>query len=368
MSDRPDPRDRPYDPAGTRPKVDPDSLHSAPDEPAIEGEAVEEEEPGVARRHEWLAERREVLPEVREPIVVPDAPAAAEPEVPDETQHTPRFQFLLGALLAIGTVALAAAVAVSLRSDPAPIDPAAGWSSWRPFGSDPVGQIAEHVGREYRLQNGRQLVVVSEAGPLAFRDIPAQVVIESSTGDFQLLKGQGVLYRLCGGAGESCLIPGKPSRSRALLLRREALELALYTFRYVEGVDQVVVLLPGTVKDHGTSLLFRKESLIPQLLRPLNATLARRTPSVAGVLTSPDRSNVDRLARPLYEPGLTQNGVSGLLLVLKPWKGPSSSTPPPAPSASSSQAQTPSQAPSQSGSGSGGTSDPTRTPDGLIVP
>jgi hypothetical protein len=375
-SQRPDPRDRPYDPAGTRPKVDPDSLLPAPEEePAVEGEAVEEEPAGAgARRHEWLAERREVLPEVREPVVVPAAPAEPAAEVPDETQHTPRFQFLLGALLAIGTVALAAAVAVSLRSDPAPVDPAAGWSSWRPLGGDPVGQIADHVGREYRLQNGRQLVVISEAGPLAFRDIPAQVVIEDSAGDFNLLKGQGVLYRMCGGAGESCLIPGTPSKRRALLLRREALELALYTFRYVEGVDQVVVLLPGTVKDRGTSLLFRKEGLIPQLLRPLDTTLARRTPTIKGVLTSPDRPNVDRLARPLYEPGLTQNGVSGLLLVLKPWKGPSTSTPPSAPSASSqaqppAQAQAPSQAqaPTQSGSG-GGTSDPSRTEDGLIVP
>jgi hypothetical protein len=360
LSDRPDPRERPYDPAGTRPKVDPESLLPEPEEPTVEGEAVEEDADRPTTRHDWLADkpRPAVLPEVREPVAAMEPAAAA---VPNETKHTPRFQFLLGALLAIGTVALAAAVAVSLRSDPAPIDPAAGWSSWRPIGDDPVGQIGDHVSREYRLPGGRQLVVVSEAGPLAFRDIPAQVVIESDTGDLQLLKGQGVLYRLCGGAGISCTIPGKPTRRRGLLLRREALEMALYTFRYVADVDQVVVLLPGTATTRGSSLLFRKETLIPQLLRPLNATLTRRTPTVTGVLTSPDTPLVNRLAGPPYDPGLTQQGVSGLLLVLKPHKEESiTSTPPSSPT----QAQTP----SQGGSGSGSGNDLSRTADGLIVP
>ena len=47
------------------------------------------------------------------------------------------------------------------------------------------------------------------------------------------------------GLGKNGSIPGGSRRSeRRLLLRREALELALYTFRYAEDVDMVVTLLP----------------------------------------------------------------------------------------------------------------------------
>ena len=58
---------------------------------------------------------------------------------------------------------------------------------------------------------------------VALREAPAQ------GGDIKLVDGDGVLYRLCG-LGPNCAIAkGKPSAERHLLLRREALELALYT-------------------------------------------------------------------------------------------------------------------------------------------
>ena len=362
--DRKDPRRRPADPAGTRPKFDPESLRPEPEPPAIDAEAYEEAD--FRRDAERDAEREpDRLPEVREPAAVGAA------EVPRETKHTPRFQFLLGALLAVGAVAMAAAAALLLQPEPKEIDPAAGWSTWRPVTANPVDEIAKHVEKEYRLPHGRQLVLITEAGPLAFRDIPAQVVLEEPGGDLQLVKGAPILYRLCGGSGDQCSIPGKPSRTRMLLLRREALELALYTFRYVAGVDQVVVLLPGAPGQRGVSLLFRKQSLIPQLIRPLHATLSRRTPTVAGVRTSPDATLVQRLTQPIYSPGLTQNGVSGLLLVLKPIEAAATSA---GQAQGPAQTQTQTQTPAQSGSsGSGsaadaGTADPGRTDDGLIIP
>ena len=51
-------------------------------------------------------------------------------------------------------------------------------------------------------------------------------------------------YILCG-LGQNCSIKGgTASEERHALLRREALELALYTFKYVDGVDSVSVFLP----------------------------------------------------------------------------------------------------------------------------
>ena len=53
-----------------------------------------------------------------------------------------------------------------------------------------------------------------------------------------------VQYELCG-LGKNCSITeGKPTTRAAQLLRREALELALYSFRYFDGIDSTLVLLP----------------------------------------------------------------------------------------------------------------------------
>jgi hypothetical protein len=347
MSDRerPDPRERPPDPAGTQPKVDPESLLPEPVSGAYDGEAYEDEPL-------QLSSGTEPLPALREPA---RAPAEAAP-IPRETQHTPRFQFLLGALLAVGAVALAAALAVALRPDPIKIDPAAGWSPWRPAGSTPVTQIATHVGREYRLPSGRQLVLVT-GGPMAFLGLPAQVALQQPAnrgGDISLLSGGGVIYRLCG-LGSNCSISeGKASLERTFLLRREALELALYTFRYIDGVNQVVVFLPPGPKHRGQVVLLRKEQLVPQLLRPLNSTLARRTPSVTGVESSPDATAVEKLTHKLYTPQLAQsNADAALFLVLKPFD----------PNDKSANATQPS-----GSSGSGGGSGSTDPSSGLTLP
>jgi hypothetical protein len=331
--ERPDPRDRPADPAGTQPKVDAESLRPEPHDPLLLGRGSDA----------YLAPRREA--NVAEP-----AP------VPRETEHTPRFQFLLGALLAVGAVALAGALAVALRPAPVRVDPAAGWSSWRPLSSAPVGEIAKHIGRQYRLPSGRQLALV-KGGPMAFLGLPAQVVLQQPPkqgGDISLLSGQGVIYRLCG-LGSNCSISeGKPSTNRMFLLRREALELALYTFRYISNVNQVVVFLPPGPSKQEVTLLLRKDQLAPLLLRPVTTTLARRTPSVKGVETSPDASNVDRLTRVLYTPQLAQsNADASLFLVLKPFD----------PKAKSQQPAT------QGGGSSGGTSTGSQDPSkALSIP
>ena len=66
-----------------------------------------------------------------------------------------------------------------------------------------------------------------------------------SSSAVSLLSGNTIAYNLCGIGGKNCAIGiGTPSSARLLLLRREALELALYTFKYVHGVQNVVAILP----------------------------------------------------------------------------------------------------------------------------
>ena len=349
MSDheRPDPRDRPADPAGTQPKVDPESLLPQPRPPrpdAVDGDAVEEHEFEFRPTRAPAEEEQTLLPDVREP-----AGAMSMASEPPEPPHSPRFQFLLGVLLALGAVALAAALALTVGGKSSGGDGLA-WSPWKPS-KDPVTSISDHVGAEYRLPDGEQLVAVTGSG-LEIAGLPMTIALRHSAaqgGDISLLSGKGVLYRLCG-LGPKCAIDkGKPSTERHLLLRREALELALYTFRYVKDIKQVVVFMPPKLGDDpNQALLFRKGDVQPELARPLQATLARHTPSVAGVATSPDSPLVNRLTTAtLYTFSLTQgNQDANVFLVLEPFDA----------SSATSSGATSSGATGSGGSSSGGSS------------
>jgi hypothetical protein len=314
LPDRPDPRLRPADPAGTRPKVDPSSLVPARIEPEIATEPEPIVDAEVVEDGELLPERRAGGGEMMGTV----------PEVP----HAPRFQFILGALIAVGVVAIAAGTALIIGRSPTSFSGPA-WSPWHPpgSGSGAAQEIADHVGPEYRLPNGQQLVEVN-GGPLQVAGLPMTVVLRSdptANGSISVLNGNGVLYRLCG-LGSNCSIDqGKTSSKRGLLVRREALELALYSFRYLSGVNEVVVFLPppNATTQPGTALFFRPGDLLPELNRPLNTTLGPRAPSVTSIGSSPDSSIVQRLTTSTYYLfTLTQaNTDANVLLVLRPPSG-----------------------------------------------
>ena len=317
---RPDPRLRPPDPAGTQPKWDPDELlpKTTPVQatgrlwaPPAEGDPEAHEDTEAGDRAHGAA-----------PVAATAAAASDGAGDGDEAPHSRysgRFQFLLGALLAVGAAAIVLLVAVlaggdsnshtiTLRTGPA-------WSSWKPAGTastDAPTEIAEHVGKEYRLPNGQQLVAVT-GGPMQIAGLPVTIAIQqppAKGGDIDFVEGAGVLYRMCGLGGKDCGIAyGKPSPNRHMLLRREALELALYSFRYL-GVTQAVVLLPPgttqtksatgkivTKKADPQALLFRRDEpdVSSAVAHPLTATLVGKTPSVGTVTRSPDATAVRSL-------------------------------------------------------------------------
>ena len=141
-------------------------------------------------------------------------------------------------------------------SAPAPV-----WSAWEPNGSDTarVRQIADHVAKGYRNPEGDQLVValagpptVTAGGGDQTSPIPIRAIAvrpDTSTGqaeedDIEIIDASKSMQFVLCGLGDGCSIDGEPSQARHSLLRREALELALYTFKYVDGVDSVTVFLP----------------------------------------------------------------------------------------------------------------------------
>jgi hypothetical protein len=228
-----------------------------------------------------------------------------------ETPYRSRFGLLLGALIgvAIATVAVGAAVWVGTTGDNGAPD---GWSSWKPGADNGVGaakEIATHVGRKYRLADGNQIVGV-QAGPLEIFDVPLEVALRTAPqgGDIDFINGNGLMYTLNGLGPKGSVRGGKPSEARHLLLRREALELALYTFRYVKDVDLVVALLPpkppdkkktaatATEESPTQALFFRPGDLKPQLEIPLGATIPSRTPRPE-TIPPPEARRIDALTR-----------------------------------------------------------------------
>jgi hypothetical protein len=301
----------PWDPAGTRPKHDPESLLPVaaepllpPDADVVDSHAVDEDEPG------------DLLPERRH------AGGAAVPAAAKHSTYAPRFQFLTGALVAVGIAALVGiAVFVIAPSTTTPQPP---WSPWKPTTGGVAGavEIADHVGPEYR-DKGTQLVKVV-ASDISFKGVPLTVQLQSAPaqgGDIQLHDEKGVLYQLCGQTSTCAIDHGKASVKRGFLLRREGLELALYSFRYLKDVKQVVVLIPPPKgKVQTVALYFRRDDVRAQLDRPLTSSLVPKAPSVDTATLSPDASLVDRATNEQYL--FTLNGstfTNGGLLVLKPY-------------------------------------------------
>jgi hypothetical protein len=179
------------------------------------------------------------------------------------------------------------------------------WSTWRPsqVGTFAYQQIADTIGHRYRLANGEQLVAVEAKLP-EIQGIPIGGVAIRSGPPGELPKDSkvypvvdGAMFQLCG-LGANCAIPGTPSVARGLLVRREALELALYTFKFLPGVDSIIVWVPSAAgSDTKRALFLRRVDVEQQLSRPLKLTLLPEKKLVAGQLSANDQATVERLTR-----------------------------------------------------------------------
>jgi hypothetical protein len=241
------------------------------------------------------------------PVTEPGAVEAPPPRSSGPSPFRNRFGFVAGALLGVGVCA-AIAFALLLAAGP-PADRirfADHWSRWQPPTDDPAAgaaAIAGHVEPEYRRDTSHQLVDVV-GGSLELDGVPISVNLRPGDGSLQDLGSKGVLYTLRGTGPHGEITTGKPSVERHALLRREALELALYSFRYLDGVDEVVTLLPPTnpkasgagkkAKSQEQAVFYRAGDLRGELEIPLSNTLVphRLTPDA---LTKGDLRHIDSL-------------------------------------------------------------------------
>jgi hypothetical protein len=198
-------------------------------------------------------------------------------------------RFMLGYLLIVlffGALLIAFAIGWSQRSDDGG-DMATNWSFFKPTAESEAlrtRQIASFVGTRYQTRDGQQIVRVL-GGPPAVQDAPvSEFQIRDGVSQENIGAGKAIMYILCG-SGSECTLPlGASSAADQRLVRREALELSLYTMKY-NDVDPVVVLLPPNPNGTpGGAVLFRREQLETQLDRPLSRTLRTGTaPSALGM-------------------------------------------------------------------------------------
>jgi hypothetical protein len=213
------------------------------------------------------------------------------------------------------------------------------WSAWKPTqtGVQGLDQIASYVSREYALPSGRTLVGILSEPPLVQsgqQSVPV-AAIGLRTGlpgetqnDLTVLRANDAWAFVLCGFGQRCAISeGTASGARYQLLRREALELAVYTLKYNHGIQSVLTYMPPGINAQTgkatTSLVFlRRADIKPVLDAPLEETLATpKTHLVPGQMSTKELGVVRRYTDSHiynYEFQALQDGSAAI--VLKPVK------------------------------------------------
>ena len=224
------------------------------------------------------------------------------------------------AYLLLGTavgIAVGGAIVLINRTGPQPAPP---WSSWQPTTSSTSSrefEIAQHVGRSYKQPTGDQLVAVKVGGSRNGNDFGGVAIVKPNDPrslDKSFKPENTAVFILCGDNAATCAITqGSPSIARGTVLRREALELALYTMEYAHPVDNVLIFFPPAEgqKKLSSTLFFSRDDLSSSLKHPLRRTLPQTTPPLPGKIVPQEEKTVNDLtASALYHYlGIAQNVI-----------------------------------------------------------
>jgi hypothetical protein len=235
---------------------------------------------------------------------------------PAEGESLPRFapqravhggRFMIGYITVIVMAGLAlAAIAFMNRTDTSPSSPDQ-WAAYQPEsdGFQAARELAQEISTRYKGASGEQLAAIT-ASPGEIQGLPVRYVAiragqraRLDAGDVSVLDpGSTILYTFCGLGGQrNCALPGQPSAERSLLLRREALELSLYTFKHMEDVDSVISLLPPPAENTNLAVFLRRnhKGIEEALDKPLAATLPSPPPYFTDNITTGEAEAINRI-------------------------------------------------------------------------
>ena len=271
--------------------------------------------------------------------VVPERRSEAAPK----EEPLPRFdrpkavhggRFMMGYVVVVVMVGAALfALAIAKRGS----EQEAAAQSWgnltvREDGFQRAREIATKIAPLYRGENGEQIAAVT-AQPGEISGLPLQYIAlrhgrnrPLTQGDVSTVDpGETALFSFCGlGGQQNCALPGQPTAERGLLLRREALELSLYTFKFLPEIQTVVSLLPPVEQGEGQAprglaVWFQRNHLENALGQPLSATLPAAPPYVQTDLDANEAAVVNRLTElRFFNSSFEQLPTQGVVLNLEP--------------------------------------------------
>lgn len=274
--------------------------------------------------------------------VVPDRSQEREP-VARKDEGLPRLErpkavhggrFMMGyavVVLMVGAVLVALAVMTRDSGSSSPNAVVAGVPVTED-GFQRAREIATEVARQYRGANGEQIVAVT-AQPGEVSGLPLQYIAlrhgrnrPLTEGDVTVIDpGETALYSFCGLGGEqNCSLPGEASPERLMLLRREAVELSIHTFRFLPEIETVVSLLPPVPRGEGQppqtfAVYFQRRHLQSALEQPLSRILPERPPFSEGDITPGEAETINRLTETrLFSSSFEQLQTQGVILNLAP--------------------------------------------------
>jgi hypothetical protein len=228
---------------------------------------------------------------------------------------TTRSRFLVAYLALAVVVGGALGTFIVLVQRPGPKPPPA-WSSWQP-GSTAVSsqllEIADHVGSGYRLADGNPLAAVKIDNRNLRSIVVSKTTKPKTQSDFNHYdRSSTAIFILCG-LGQNCKAEGTPTTAEGTALRREALELALYTMEYSHPIDNVLVFFPPVAdeKTFSATLFFHRTDLKGSLDHPLRRTLPQANPPLPGQIQPAEKQTVDDLTRQTYYHYIGTSNVQG---------------------------------------------------------
>jgi hypothetical protein len=248
------------------------------------------------------------------------APPPSRAERAHASAYYTRFSLAYTVLIMLAVGGIAALVLVLLEVNPPQSQP---WSKFVPTGSslDMERQIATQVSSEYKASADSRLVTVfpgplqapgvvqGDNGPQSV-EVPVSLVAvqpdvstgRQDQGDFTFYQPDSTVgYEMCGFGDpqQNCRVRTPNQANPAQMLRREALELALYTLKYVPDTDAVLTYLPPASSPQAPTLavFITRKDVKESLDAPLSRTLEPREILIGAGGLVPESRHVSQLTR-----------------------------------------------------------------------
>ena len=105
------------------------------------------------------------------------------------------------------------------------------------------------------------------------------------------------MFSFCGLGGRCSITGGKATTTRGRLVRREALEIALYTFKFVPAIDSIIAFMPPPA-GQSPSMLFLPSRTTRTRSPAAAQTLPLEKPPLPTELDATEGTTIDQLTLP----------------------------------------------------------------------